>query len=66
MKRGYYRERIINESLDKLKQILKDEIDDLENSIEKVLWILKDESIINNEKVKEAFYALIDIHDGLY
>jgi len=66
MKRGYYRERIINESLDKLKQILKDEIDDLENSIEKVLWILKDESIINNEKVKEAFYALEDIHDGLY
>jgi len=35
-------------------------------AIGSVLRILEDESMTDNEKVKQAFDALEDIHDGLY
>jgi len=66
MERGYYRKRIIDESLDILERNLKEEVDDLENAIGSVLRILEDESMTDSEKVKKAFDALEDIHDGLY
>jgi len=66
MERGYYRKMIIDKGLDILERNLKEEVDDLENAIGSVLRILEDESMTNSEKVKKAFDALEDIHDGLY